>query len=1457
MVINVKKLILSAGLVAVLSVLMIVIVLSMAVQPHPIVVASQTTKGAVKTKQTLDPTLYWSKTYGGAGRDVINDVKVLPDGDIIAVGYTNSSGAGGYDALVMKLTPNGSVIWAKTYGGPKNDEANAVVLTKGGDVIVVGWINGSNTNKEVWVFKLNPNGSVIWQKIYGKGEATAVALTPDGGIVLAGYTTVNPLEVTAWILKLSQNGNLIWRRAYDNRRALAVAVAPNGDIIAVGSINTGLEVVGASTNTRFWVIRLSENGKVAWQKSYEGVGTCAARAVAVAPNGDIVVTGWTLGYGPGPAGGKENIWVFRLRGDGSVIWQRVYGTPEADNSTAVAVAPDGDIILVGWTKGVSMYITDAWILRLEGNGSIIWQRAYGGLGNNRANTVALAPSGAIIVAGCSKGFTITTDAWIFKLPPNGTVKTPYSMATNVKPITAYGVVTYNLSMVVEKSNASVHIWNSTVKPLFAASNGEYWAREYEGDGNVVIDDLRILPDGDIIAAGSTDSSGAGGYDALVMKLTPNGILIWAKTYGSSGNDTGRSIALTPDGDIIVVGTTDSFGAGGYDVWVLKLDPDGNVIWQKTYGGLENDVASSVVVTPRGDIIIGGSTRSFGEGGAVWVLKLNPDGNVIWQKTYGGISLDETEAVTLAPDGDILVAGLTLNPNTGIDALVVRLNENGSVVWQKAYGGNKTDIANSIAVAPNGNIFVVGWTDSFGAGDYDVWVLKLSPNSSIIWQKTYGGNDWDVGSDIALTSNGSILIAGGTRSFGFLRFNGWIMKLNPNSEVEWQRAYGSKDVILSIADAITVDSYGNVFVAGASESIYSDRLIAWLLKLPPDGNASYLEKTNATPVNSKCAVTNVTTIKITWSDASVHVWNPGVRVQFCTLHGNYWMKTYGGLGEDVIRAVKVLPDGDIVAVGYTNSSGAGGYDALVMKLTPNGSLIWAKTYGGPKNDEANAIALTPGGDIVVAGWTESFGARDKDVWIFEISPNGSVVWQRIYGGPKIDEANSVAVAKNGDIVVAGYTDSFGAGRYDVWVLKLDPDGNVIWQKTYGGKKNDMALTVALTPGGDIVVAGWTESFGAGGYDAWVIKLNPEGDIIWAKTYGGFSMDIILSSALTAKGDIVLVGVTGSFGHKGNNRNKPSRAALNVWVLKLDPNGSVIWQKTYVRNSWAIARAVALSTKENIIVVSKVENLINGRTNTWVIKLNPEGDIIWQEDYNESRSSGPLSVALTQWNGIVISGWIYSLKSAENKRDVWVLEIPSWGGYGSKTNIAVDVSNCSVINTTSVKMIESNATTRESNAVIYQFLKAPPVSSTTTTSTTSTTSTSMFSTSTTSTGVNNSNSTTTTKTSTSVTSTVTTTITSTSPTSSTISSTSATITVSSTTRTNTSTSSSTNSTKVNSTIGTSTSSTLSSSKSMRSSPSSTSHPTRRSTNRSSKKKGICGPAAIVALALIPLLLKRKRR
>jgi uncharacterized delta-60 repeat protein len=365
-----------------------------------------------------------------------------------------------------------------------------------------------------------------------------------------------------------------------------------------------------------------------------------------------------------------------------------------------------------------------------------------------------------------------------------------------------------------------------------------WAKVYDWRGSGHPTSIQQTSDGGYIVAGWSGNFVVGSYDVWVLKLNGRGDVVWQKTYGGRYDDYSSSIQQTSDGGYIVAGYTNSFGAGYYDVWVLKLNGRGDVVWQKTYGGDGDDRAHSIQQTSDGGYIVAGYTDFWGAGRRLdfWVLKLNGRGDVVWQKTYGGEDDDEAYSIQQTSDGGYIVAGYTQAFGAGLDDFwVLKLDSSGHIQWQKTYGGEDDDEAYSIQQTSDGGYIVAGRTKSFGAGGMDFWVLKLDASGDVVWQKTYGGKEWDEASSIQQTSDGGYIVAGRTRSFGAGLDDFWVLKLNASGDVQWQKTYGAggPDVRRSIQQT----SDGGYIAAKTDESLDANWAV-WVLKLDASGNVAH-------------------------------------------------------------------------------------------------------------------------------------------------------------------------------------------------------------------------------------------------------------------------------------------------------------------------------------------------------------------------------------------------------------------------------------------------------------------------------------------------------------------------------------------------------------------------------------------------------------------------------------------
>lgn len=259
------------------------------------------------------------------------------------------------------------------------------------------------------------------------------------------------------------------------------------------------------------------------------------------------------------------------------------------------------------------------------------------------------------------------------------------------------------------------------------------------------------------------------------------------------------------------------------------------------------------------------------------------------------------------------------------------------------------------------------------------------------------------------------------------------------------------------------------------------------------------------------------------------------------------RTYGGTNTEVANSVVQTSDGGYALAGYTSSYGAGGQDMWLVKTDSAGNHLWNKTYGGTEYDGAYYLIQTSDGGYALGGYTGSFGAGYRDMWLVKTDGGGNVLWNKTYGGTDYDEAYSLAQTSDGGYALAGFTYSLGAGLSDMWLVKTDGAGNMQWGRTYGGTGYEEARSVIQTIDGGYALGGFTGSFGAGSYDMWLVKTDGFGNMLWSRAFGGTGSDGIRSVVQTSNGGYALAGYTYSFGVGDSD----------MWLIRTDQRGDIAW------------------------------------------------------------------------------------------------------------------------------------------------------------------------------------------------------------------------------------------------------------------------------------------------------------
>ncbi len=241
------------------------------------------------------------------------------------------------------------------------------------------------------------------------------------------------------------------------------------------------------------------------------------------------------------------------------------------------------------------------------------------------------------------------------------------------------------------------------------------------------------------------------------------------------------------------------------------------------------------------------------------------------------------------------------------------------------------------------------------------------------------------------------------------------------------------------------------------------------------------------------------------------------------------KTFGGEEDDRAHSIQQTTDGGYIITGSTESFGAGNGDVYLVKADEEGNEEWSRTFGGETYDTAHSVQQTTDGGYIIAGSTESFGTGGLDIYVIKTDGEGNGEWYRTFGGEENDGAYSVQQTADGGYIIAGDTESFGAGNSDVYLVKIDEEGDEEWSRTFGGEEDDRAYAVQWSRIGGYTIAGSTESFGTGNSDVYLVKIDEEGDEEWSRTFGGEEDDRAYAVQQTVDdGDYIIVGDTTSFG-----------------------------------------------------------------------------------------------------------------------------------------------------------------------------------------------------------------------------------------------------------------------------------------------------------------------------------------
>ncbi len=362
----------------------------------------------------------------------------------------------------------------------------------------------------------------------------------------------------------------------------------------------------------------------------------------------------------------------------------------------------------------------------------------------------------------------------------------------------------------------------------------------------------------------------------------------------------------------------------------------------------------------------------------------------------------------------------------------------------------------------------------------------------------------------------------------------------------------------------------------------------------------------------------------------------------------WEKTYGGSSFEQAYAVEQTTDNGYIVAGQTSSFSAGGYDYYILKLDKLGNKEWEDNFGGTDAELPRDIHQTTDGGYIVAGRSSSFQEGYSDFYIIKLDSDGTKAWEKVYGGDTWEDPHSIQQTSDGGYIVAGLTDSIGAGEDDVYVMKLDSSGNQEWEETYGGTDDDAAMSIVQTSDGGYIVAGYTHSTGSDGRNGYVLKLDGSGAVTWEQAYGGNNHDSLESIYPTSDGGYICTGYTGYTGEDGKD----------MYVLKLDSTGTVTWEQTYGGLNNDHGYAVQQTKDGNYILCGTMGTA--SATDMYLAKLDTTGTVTWEKYYGGTDNDEAYDVQQTKDGGFVLAGYTHPADAAaEYDDDMYILKLDKEG------------------------------------------------------------------------------------------------------------------------------------------------------------------------------------------------------
>ncbi|MCK6693733.1 MAG: PQQ-binding-like beta-propeller repeat protein, partial [Thermoanaerobaculia bacterium] len=794
-------------------------------------------------------------------------------------------------------------------------------------------------------------------------------------------------------------------------------------------------------------------------------------------------------------------------------FQKTWGGSGDDRGVQTTLLSDGNFIIAGHTPGPGTG-NDIVFLKTAPDGSLIWQKKYGGGGDEGITALTPMPDGGWVLAGYSSSMGANHDPLAARFSADGTVMWQKTMATasgadyftDVKR-TADGQLVLAGAVRAGGSQGS----GAYLGKLDAGNGNTLWSRIYDGPRTDFIQNVCELSSGGFAACGFTMSFGQNSsaiHDGMALRTDASGNLIWTKAIGSVDNEGLYNIFETSDGGLMMIGPTSGWngpGGGEYldDGWLVKTTGDGNLLWSNIYRsdlildygpvGVVQEKDGSLVWAANDPAAFGANTPHF--------FKTDASGKLLWSRIYQGPDQGRILDVSALPDGYLFTGYYIAGGNR--DICLLKTDAAG-------LAGQCDEIPHNMLVQSVQPLVVNGQLNTLQAPalqNANLTAGAAALNESVLcppdcldepppcksFQNTYGTTADERGITGIEMPGGGYLVGGNITQNGDQDI--LVARLDASGEVLWSKRYGSTNQTEAIFDLQTRPDGG--FFISFTLGTPADAAFA---VCDPDGNVQFSRRI----ITSAGSFTDVFYDIIATSDGgylAAGSFSPNDNSNWSAFFlkmdaagATQWYRGWNNTGTDFVTGVRELPGSGYIASGYGNSFGLGGnHDGIAYRLDAAGNLLWTKAYGTASEGGFSDVAIAADGGFLFAAGLWNFNTPNTpEGGIVRTDANGNLLWTRIYRpSNNLDwETAGLVNTPDGNFVIAGRNRP-NTGDTKAYLLKIDASGQLIWSKQYGGPGLESLSDVRALTSGDLLWTGRTTSAGSGSGDIYVLKTDADG------------------------------------------------------------------------------------------------------------------------------------------------------------------------------------------------------------------------------------------------------------------------------------------------------------------------------------------------------------------------------